>query len=216
MTSVATTMHRDERSRSPLRGGTDGNELLTVGTGALLFVLLGALGITILLIGTLIEEHLIIGLVLVPPVLLKLTSTGWRFARYYTGDPLYVEKGPPALGLRLLGPLVILTTVIVFGSGIVLLFETPHPDNKVLLVHKASFILWLGLTAIHVLGHAAEMVRGLGEDWGPRYLRADVPGRSGRGMALASALVLGVVLAVVLSSHFAVWHQFMTIGGGGH
>ena len=208
-------MFQEARKRGVLRGGTDGNELLTVGTGALLFVLLGALGITILLIGTLIEEHLIIGLILVPPVALKLASTGWRFARYYKGDPRYVEKGPPALGLRVLGPLVILTTVTVFASGIVLMFETPHHDDKVFLVHKVSFIAWIAVTAIHVLGHAPEMFRGLGEDWGPHYLRAEVPGRSGRAMALASALVLGVVLAVVLASHYAVWNQFISIGGGG-
>jgi hypothetical protein len=30
-----------------------------------------------------------IGMVLVPPVLLKVDSTGWRFARYYRGAPAY-------------------------------------------------------------------------------------------------------------------------------
>ena len=148
-------MRGDERSRSPLRGGTDGNELLTVGTGALLFVLLGALGVTILLIGTLIEAHLIIGLVLVPPVSAQAHQHRLALCALLRGRPAIRREGPAGAGLRLLGPLVILMTVIVFGSGIVLLLETPHHDNKVLLVHKASFILWLGLTAIHVLGHAA-------------------------------------------------------------
>jgi len=212
---MATVTRSEKRAPGLLKGGTDGNQLLTVGTGALLFVLLGALGITILLIGTLIEEHLFIGLVLVPPVLLKLTSTGWRFARYYTGDPRYVEEGPPPLLLRLLGPLVIFMTVVVFASGIVLMFENPHQNDKVFLVHKASFILWLGLTAIHVVGHIPDMVSGLGREWGPSQLRSDTPGRSGRAMALASALVLGVVLAIVLSNNFAAWQHFMSLGGGG-
>jgi hypothetical protein len=209
---VAAGVTSTQRTRTWLRGGTDGNELLTVGTGALLFVLLAALGVTILLLGTLIEAHLIIGLVLVPPVLLKLASTGWRLVHYYSGDPRYVAKGPPPLALRLLGPLVALATLVVFGSGIVLLFEGPQHDSTVFLVHKASFFVWIAVTAIHVVGHIPEMARGLGEDWGPSYLRADVPGRSGRAMALAGAIVFGVVLAIALSSDFAAWNHFLSVG----
>ncbi len=43
-------------------------------------------------------------------VLLKIGSTGYRFARYYTGAVPYVRKGPPAPLLRLLGPVVVLTS----------------------------------------------------------------------------------------------------------
>ena len=35
-----------------------------------------------------------IGMVLIPPVALKLGSTGYRFARYYLGSPVYRAKGP--------------------------------------------------------------------------------------------------------------------------
>lgn len=47
-------------------GGSDGNERLTVLTGIVLFVLLAALGVTIVRIGSLIWEHLFIGLPLGP------------------------------------------------------------------------------------------------------------------------------------------------------
>jgi hypothetical protein len=60
-------------------GGTDGNELLTSMTGAVLIVLLAVLGVTIVRIGQLIWLHLFVGLVLLGPVAAKLASTGYRF-----------------------------------------------------------------------------------------------------------------------------------------
>jgi hypothetical protein len=41
--------------------------------------------VTILSIGPLIWWHVLLGMLLIPPVLLKLGSTGWRFMRYYGG-----------------------------------------------------------------------------------------------------------------------------------
>ncbi len=62
-------------------GGTDGNERLTAATGVVLLVLLAVLGVTILRIGQLLWLHLFVGMLLIGPVLLKLTSTGYRIAR---------------------------------------------------------------------------------------------------------------------------------------
>ncbi|TMF99557.1 MAG: hypothetical protein E6I10_02010 [Chloroflexi bacterium] len=45
--------------------------------------------------------HALIGFLLVPLVLLKLGSVGYRFLRYYAGDPRYRAAGPPALVMRL-------------------------------------------------------------------------------------------------------------------
>ena len=87
--SAVVRRHRDRL------GGTEGNEILTSATAAVLTVLLLAEGITILRMGGLVSVHMFIGLVLIPPVLLKLGSTGYRFVRYYTGARAYREKGPP-------------------------------------------------------------------------------------------------------------------------
>ena len=57
-------------------------------------------------------------MVLIPPVALKLGSTGYRFARYYLGSPVYRAKGPPLLPLRLLAPVLVLTTLLVFATGV--------------------------------------------------------------------------------------------------
>src|SRR6478672_4256990 len=92
-------------------GGPEGNEVLTAAVAAVLTLLLIVEGITIIFIGGLLSVHMFIGLVLVPPVLLKLGSTGYRFVRYYTGSRPYREKGPPALPLRLMAPILVVTTV---------------------------------------------------------------------------------------------------------
>jgi hypothetical protein len=108
------------RARGAL-GGVDGNELLTSATAVLLVVLLAAEGITLLDFGGLLSVHMFVGLVLIPPVLLKLTSTGYRFARYYLRAPAYREKGPPLLPLRIMAPVLAATTVGVLATGVWLL-----------------------------------------------------------------------------------------------
>jgi hypothetical protein len=200
---------RAPRSRSSalLAGGTAGNELLTACTGVVLIVLLAVLGVTIIRIGSLLWLHLFVGLVLIGPLALKLASTGYRFVRYYTHDPEYVEHGPPELVLRLLGPLVVISTLVVFASGVVLLFGGTSFRSTWLPVHKLTFFAWLAIMAVHVLGHLPAVGASLKAEYGPSIERYDydVPGRSGRALALAGALVLGLVLAVLLIGQFGPW-----------
>jgi hypothetical protein len=215
-------------------GGGDGNERLTVLTGIVLILLLAALGVTILRIHPLIWEHLFIGLLLLGPVALKLGSTGYRFVRYYTRNPVYRRKGPPPPYLRLLAPLVVLSTVVVFASGVALLLLGPSSRSTLLLVHKVSFFVWLAVTAVHVLGHLPEVAQMLN---GGRELRVAVlsevadgiaqrpggrpersgagwqahdlcAGRAGRALALTGALVAGLVLALLLIPEFGPWLHY--------
>jgi hypothetical protein len=212
--------------RGLLGGGAEGNERLTVLTGVLLIVLLAALGVTIVRIGQLLWLHLFLGLVLIGPVGLKLASTGYRFARYYTANPRYQVKGPPAPALRIMAPLVVLLTVTVFASGVVLLFIGPGSSARsmVFLIHKASFIAWLALTALHILGHLPEIVRVLrvspasrrelitarapspGGPTVPEPAPTErLPGRGGRWLSLSGAVAIGLILAIVLIPDFATW-----------
>jgi hypothetical protein len=191
-------------SEALIGGGTDGNEELTAVVGVILIVLLAVLGITILRIRQLIGPHLFLGLLLLGPVALKLASTGYRFARYYTGDPQYRDKGPPELILRALGPIVVLTTVIVFGSGIALLFVGPKNRGAWLPIHKVGFIVWLVFMGVHVLEHLPRLAGSL------RATKADglghpPGGATGRWIVTAGALVAGLVLAIVLIPHFGTW-----------
>ena len=83
---------------------TAGNERLTASTATLLLALLAVEGVTILSIRQLLPVHIVVGMLLIPPVALKLASTGYRFVRYYGGNHAYVAKGPPQLIMRLLAP----------------------------------------------------------------------------------------------------------------
>ncbi|MGH3282789.1 MAG: hypothetical protein ACRDNW_27190 [Trebonia sp.] len=82
--------------------------------------------------------HVVAGLLLVPPLLVKIASVAWRFLRYYRHDAEYRRKGPPGLALRILGPFLLLATLVLFTSGVTLLlapgaFGGPHgiiPDSR--------------------------------------------------------------------------------------
>ena len=52
--------------------------------------------------------------------LLKTAATGWRMVRYYAGNEPYQKAGPPPTLMRLLGPLVVLSTLGLLASGVVL------------------------------------------------------------------------------------------------
>ncbi len=184
-------------------GGTEGNEILTTAAAAVLTVLLIAEGITILSIGGLLSAHMFIGIVLIPPVALKLGSTGYRFARYYGGSPTYRSKGPPPLPLRVLAPVLVVSTLGVFSTGVWLLL-LGHKSDGVLFLHKATFVLWGAVFAIHFLAHTPRMLRSLRADWG-RIRRRDVPGSGLRGLLVSASVGAGLALALSLLSAIAGW-----------
>jgi hypothetical protein len=192
--------------RSLTAGGTAGNERLTAATGLVLIVLLAVIGVTIISISQLLWVHLFVGMLLIGPVALKLASTGYRFVRYYTGSPSYRRVGPPPTLLRVLAPMVVLATIVVFASGVALLFAGPQSRQSLLPIHKVSFFVWIAFTAIHVLGHLPAIPRALRADYGSSAPWShDITGRSGRAISLASALTAGVVLAVLVIPQFGPW-----------
>jgi hypothetical protein len=199
---------RKPSRRRLLDGGIVGNERLTAATGVLLIVLLAALGVTIVRIGSLISVHLFVGLLLIPPVALKLASTGYRFMRYYTGNRIYRERGAPATPLRLLAPVVVFFTVAVFATGVALLFVGPDSTGPLRMLHKASFIAWLVLTTLHVLGHLPDLSSiFLTRREGRIEYNAYAAGAAGRTISLTGALVAGLVLALLLIPRFEPWSR---------
>jgi hypothetical protein len=156
-------------------------------TGAVLLILLAAEGLTILRVGRLLTLHFFLGMLLLGPVALKAGSVMYRFFRYYTGSAPYRRKGPPAPLLRLLGPFVLLLTGCVFGTGVILALVGPSARQPWLLFHKATFILWFGAMAIHVLAYLPRL---------PRLLYAEargtgLPQGDGRHRAASSRPVTG-------------------------
>ncbi|MGA8296431.1 MAG: hypothetical protein WB770_05265 [Acidimicrobiales bacterium] len=175
----------------------EANSRLTATTAAILLALLAAEGVTIPFIGPMLGAHVVIGMIIVPPVLVKVVSTGYRLIRYYRHDPAYVRKGPPPPLLRLLGPFVVILTVVLIATGIGSLFVTGGTRQNLLLLHKASFVLWFGAMTIHVLGHFLDTARLAPRDW-MRRSRRDVAGASTRQWIAVVGLAFGVLLATLV------------------
>ena len=177
--------------------GVEGNARLTATNGLLLLVMLAAEGATLLSIRGYLSWHIAIGLALIPPVALKLASTMWRFAHYYLGYRSYTASGPPHPLLRVLGPLVVLSTVALLATGIGLWLD--GPGSRFGFLHRASFVVWLVFMTIHVLAHAYRAVRLTRADLRTRQARREALGSPGvRQGAVLASMAAGVVLALAL------------------
>jgi hypothetical protein len=209
---------------APGSGGVEGNERLTAMTGAVLLILLAVEGYTILRIGRLLTLHFFLGMLLLGPVTLKAASVIYRFARYYTGSEPYRRKGPPQPLLRVLGPVIVLLTVCVFGTGIMLAVTAPSygygGPGEWLTLHQLSFIAWLCAMTVHVLTYVWRLPRLLiaeargislsgGETGGQassgRHAHRVMEVLGGRGTRLAlliASLLVGLLIAL-LTVHLA-------------
>jgi hypothetical protein len=184
--------------------GAAGNERLTALTGAVLLVGFAAEGVTILNLGRLLTLHIFLGLLLIGPVALKTCSTCYRFFRYYTGSEPYVRRGPPSPMLRVLGPLVTLTSLAVLGSGVGLAVTGPGPGEAGWLnFHAESFLLWFLVMTVHVLAYAWRLPRILLGHWA-RHVRAPRGGAI-RWLLVGTSLLAGLLLARLTGHLAAPW-----------
>jgi hypothetical protein len=175
-------------------GGTRGNELLTVMAAVLLTLLLIGEGVTVIRMQGLVSVHMFIGFALIPPLVLKLSSVGYRVVRYYTGSRAYRAKGPPRLLLRALAPLLVVSAIAIFVTG-VLLLAAGHKAGVLLEIHKVSFIVWGVLFAVHFLAYAPQVVRTLPDAW---HATRRPAGAGLRGLLLTVAAGGGVALGLAL------------------
>jgi|SRR5579875_226096 len=203
-TATGSSPPRGPRRADADHHGVAGNARLTAGLAAVLFVLLAAEGVTVLKVGTLLGAHVFIGMLLVPPVAVKIASTGYRFSRYYLGSPPYRRKGPPPPLLRLLGPVVVVSTVVLLASGVALLLVAPGQRAEMLLAHKASFVVWFGAMTLHVLGHLLETARLAPQDW-LRRTRVEVRGARVRQWIIAASVAAGIPLGLALVGRVGTW-----------
>jgi hypothetical protein len=174
------------RIKALFAGGSAGNEHLTAMLAAILLLLLAVEGATLLQIRSLLTVHAFVGMLLIPLVALKLASTGWRMLRYYLRGEEYIRRGPPHVLLRtLVAPVIVLSTLVLFATGVALLV-LGQTEGTMVGLHKASFIVWFGATALHVLAHAPKV---------PRLLRSRVPGTAVRFGLVATAVLSAAFLA---------------------
>jgi hypothetical protein len=174
--------------------GVHGNDRLTASVGLVLLVLLAVEAWTTLSLRSYLSLHMFLGFVLLPPVALKLGSTGWRAARYYAGSREYRLAGPPKLSLRLLAVPLVASTVALFASGVGLVV-VGHGRGWLQTMHALSFTVWGVLMVVHVAAYLPRALRRGTADWRNR-ISPTVPGARTRGALLAVALLAGGVIAL--------------------
>jgi hypothetical protein len=197
------TLERDD-------AGVGGNSRLTGMAGAVISVLLAVEGFTIRGVGEHLTLHVFIGMMLIPLIVLKTASTGYRIVQYYRGNGAYVRRGAPPLLLRVLGPFVVVLSIAVVATGILAIVS--GRGTRWLPIHKATFIVWFVVMTVHVLGHFIETTH---------LAVADVAGKpriSGgttRLVLIVTALLLGIVLAIGTRGLVDHWHHhgFERFGG---
>jgi hypothetical protein len=214
--TVSAALGRAPRSDPVLEGtgGPAGNAVLTAWTGLVLLVLGVAELLTLIDMHGLISWHIAIGALLVPPALVKTASTSWRVVRYYRGNPAYAEAGPPPLVLRLLGPLVVGSTLALLATGVVLIVLGQDGSRSGLVtllgfrldwitLHQASFAVWATVTGLHVLARIVPALRLTFLAGRSRRL----PGLPARLVVLIIAGLAAAALAVVLVRADGSWHE---------
>lgn len=184
-------------------GGSAGNEVLTSVNAVVLALLLIVQGLTVLALDGMIQIHLFVGVVLLGPIALKLTSTGYKFVRYYSGAREYRLQGPPPTLLRVIAPIFVVATLGLFGSGVTMLLDGEASDT-LLTLHVVSFWTWLACLAIHVAFNLREVVSRVRSEW-LDHAKARLPGAELRAALLLGSLLGGFLLALSALSKITGW-----------
>jgi hypothetical protein len=174
----------------------DGNERLTAAIGLLLIVLsVVELATLVLGLQTYLHVHVFVGLVLLPPIVAKLASTGWRFARYYTRNDAYRLKGAPQTLMRLLAPLLVLFTLLLFGSGVAMAVVHGHWLTLARRIHGPAAAGWVITLGVHVLVYGIRALRAVAGDVRART-RRDVVGARLRTWVVTAAAAAGLAVGL--------------------
>ena len=196
------SMHSDVSTLERDDAGVEGNARLTGMAGAVIFALLAIEGFTIRGVGGHLTLHVFIGMMLIPLIVLKSVSTGYRIVQYYRGNGAYVRRGAPPLLLRVLGPFVIFLSIAVVGTGILAIVS--GRGTRWLLIHKLTFIAWFVVMTVHVLGHFIETTHlAVADVTGERR----ISGRTQRVLVILTALLLGIALGIGTRGLVNDWHH---------
>ncbi len=180
-----------------------GRRRLIAQLGLVLVALLGAEVATIpFLADGLVPVHVGLGLGTLPAIGVKLVATAERTVRYYRRDPDERAEGAPDDLLRITAVVLVLSTLALFGSGVVLWLLGIGVGSRLLagpawiLIHELSFIAFAFAAMVHALSYAARALRWTHDDWVPGAPLA----RAGRRHVLALGLLaLGIVVAALVT-----------------
>jgi hypothetical protein len=194
------------RLKPPSR--VEANARLTASAGMVILILLLAELVTVVLGAVnVLSLHVAIGLILVPPVLVKLASTTWRMVNYYLAAAAYEHRGPPPTLARVLGPILSLAIVLVLASGGALILGPSSLHRTALQVHRVTPYLALILIVAHLATHLTKALRLAARDWvnrqGATFLvRA-------RWTVIVGSVLLGALFALTFAGHAEPYlHQY--------
>lgn len=173
--------------------GVESNARLTASVGLVLLVLLAIEFLSGLSIRGSLLLHIRLGVFVIPPLLLKLGTTGYRFARYYTREPRYRAAGTPSLAMRILAPFLVALTVVVFASGVELWLFGERFGFFWVPLHHGSAYLWFAAATIHVGNYIRRAPQLALADW-----QDHLKGVFTRRSVVVASLVFGAVLAIAV------------------
>ena len=177
--------------RALVDGPAARNRRLTALAGILVYALLVAIAVTTINIRSFLIAHYLVGFLLLPPVILKLGGTGYRFLRYYSGsEPFRLAGAPPLLLRFLVAPLLVASTTAVFATGLELWLFGLQFGSVWISAHTLSAVIMLVAVGAHLLAHMRLSADVLVDEVAARREAVLSPG----SLAVAS-LVCGAVLA---------------------
>jgi|SRR5579884_2495107 hypothetical protein len=178
----------------PDGSGPRANRRVTALTGLLVLPLAALVLLTGLLFGSLWHVHYFLAFLLLPLVLLKVGSTTYRMVRYYLRSGLYRFIRPPYPLARVTSPLLVVSVVLLFVSGIAM-WATHSRRDPWGWLHTDAAIAFSCLVALHLGMYVPEALRAAGDDLKSEPV-ASAPHRRDRLAVIGVAAAAGLVLAV--------------------
>ena len=151
--------------------------------------------------------HIAVGLIAVPLIVGKLTYSSMRFIGYYRGDERYLKAGVPWFPLRILAPFLVITTVLVIGSGVELDVAGPTSFSATFLApaHFLLSVVWFLLMAFHVAAYANRAARSTIKDMSYRLTKPRPTSSRSRVAIFIATCAIGIVLATQFQGPIRRW-----------
>lgn len=189
---------------------------LTSELGVVLLILLAVEGISVPATRQLFTWHIVVGVLIIPVLAAKIAVTSYRFLLYYSKTLDFQKAGPPWTPLRVAAPLIIVATIALMASGVMLLIQGPNLGNHLWsTVHRASFIVWFALMAVHVLAYVRRASTTTYKDL--IRLRSKDSKRTEdiwfRIIIVTVTVAVGVGLSTRFGTSIAQWHAFFSTLG---